>query len=297
MSSFKKLKVGIIGSGNIGSDLMMKIIRSDYLECTIFAGRNFNSDGMKHAISLGITVSDLGIKAIVNNPDMCDLVFDCTSAQAHVVHWAILEKLGKMVIDMTPAKLGALCVPAINAEKCVQDELVNNINMISCGAQASIPIATAIAEVTDGIEYIETVSSISSRSAGPATRLNLDEYIDATEKGLQIFTGISNTKAILILNPANPPINMQATVYVKAKNPDLVKIKESVDKMLLVIQKYVPKYELLVPPSFENGRIIVTVKVRGAGDYLPSYAGNLDIINCAAIDVAEKHAVSALRVG
>lgn len=297
MSSFKKLKVGIIGSGNIGSDLMMKIIRSDYLECTIFAGRNFDSDGMKHAISLGITVSDLGIKAIVNNPDMCDLVFDCTSAQAHVVHWPILEKLGKMVIDMTPAKLGALCVPAINAEKCVQDELVNNINMISCGAQASIPIATAIAEVTDGIEYIETVSSISSRSAGPATRLNLDEYIDATEKGLQIFTGISNTKAILILNPANPPINMQATVYVKAKNPDLVKIKESVDKMLLVIQKYVPKYELLVPPSFENGRIIVTVKVRGAGDYLPSYAGNLDIINCAAIDVAEVHAVSALRVG
>lgn len=297
MSNVVKLKVGIIGSGNIGSDLMMKIIRSDNLECTIFAGRNFNSDGMKHAISLGIMVSDLGIKAIVNNPDICDLVFDCTSAQSHMMHWGELEKLGKRVIDMTPAKLGTLCVPAINAEKCIQDELINNINMVTCGGQASIPIAAAIVKVTDGVEYIETVSSISSRSAGPATRLNLDEYIDATEKGLQIFTGIINTKAILILNPANPPINMQTSVYVKARNPDLNKIKESVDKILQVIQKYVPKYELLVPPTVENGRVIVTVRVRGVGDYLPSYAGNLDIINCAAIDIAEKYALSALRSG
>jgi acetaldehyde dehydrogenase (acetylating) len=297
MENFTKLRVGIIGSGNIGSDLMMKIIRSDYLECAIFAGRNYNSDGMKHAISLGIPVSDLGIKCIIHNSKICDLVFDCTSAQAHVAHWDILEKLGKVVIDMTPAKLGRLCVPAINADQCVQDQSIDNINMITCGGQAAIPIAKAIADVTDDIEYIETVSSIASRSAGPATRLNLDEYIDATEKGIQKFTGIKNTKAILVLNPANPPINMQTTVYVKAKNPDLVKIKAAVDKVLLVIQKYVPKYELLVPPSIENGRIIVTVKVQGAGDYLPSYAGNLDIINCAAIDIAEKYAISSRRMG
>ena len=295
MSNFKKLKVAIIGSGNIGADLMMKIIRSNYLECTIMAGRNHNSKGMKHAIRNGIPVSYLGIKSIITNSEICDLVFDCTTAQAHITHWAILKKLGKIVIDMTPAKIGELCVPAINARECVQTNSANNISMITCGGQASIPVAKAICDVTDSVEYIETVSSIASLSAGPATRLNLDEYIDATERGIQKFTGVMNTKAILILNPANPPINMQTTVYVKATNPNLAKIKSSVEEMLLLIQKYVPQYELLVPPYIKNGRVMVTVKVRGAGNYLASYAGNLDIINCAAIDVAERYAVSSVR--
>lgn len=286
MTNTDKLKIAIIGSGNIGTDLMIKVMRSRHMVCTLFAGRNFNSAGMKRASQLGVPISDRGIEAIVADPAICDVVFDATSAQAHIGHWAVLQKLGKVVIDMTPAKLGEFCVPAINAQACL-DTGSANINMITCGGQSSIPIAYAIAQAHADIEYIEVASSIASRSAGPATRANLDEYIETTEDGLRRFSGAKRTKAILILNPANPPIDMQTTIYAKIAEPDLPAIRAAVDAMVARLKTYVPGYQLIVPPTLEGGRVITTIKVMGAGDYLPQYAGNLDIINCAAIAMAE----------
>ncbi len=282
----KKLNIAIIGSGNIGTDLLIKSERSNFIRCSLFAGRNFDSPGMKKALSLGVSISDRGIEAIVNQPDICDLVFDCTSAQAHIEHWAILKKLGKIVIDMTPAKLGELCVPAINAEECLFHEN-QNINMITCGGQVSIPIAYAISKVHKNIEYIEVASSIASRSAGPATRQNLDEYVETTQAALKKFSGALKTKAILILNPAIPPIDMQTTIYAKIDNPNIEKICESVADIVNKITQYVPGYKVLVAPTIEGNKVVTTIKVHGAGDYLPQYAGNLDIINCAAILMAE----------
>jgi len=177
-------------------------------------------------------------------------------------------------------------VPAINAEKCV-DNSVRNINMITCGGQVSIPIAYAISQVHHDIEYIEVASSIASRSAGPATRYNLDEYIETTQDALREFSDARRAKAILILNPAIPPIDMQTTIYAKISNPNIVAIRASVSKIVAKINKYVPGYETLVAPTIEGNRVVTTIKVRGAGDYLPQYAGNLDIINCAAISMAE----------
>ena len=294
MSQPPKLRVGIIGSGNIGTDLLVKAMRSEHLICTLFAGRNFNSAGMKRASQLGVPISDRGIEAIIADPSICDLVFDATSAQAHVGHWAALDKLGKTVIDMTPAKLGEFCIPAINAQATL-DTGTRNINMITCGGQSSIPIAAAIGAVHQDIEYVEVASSIASRSAGPATRANLDEYIETTEEALQRFSGARRAKAILILNPANPPIDMQTTIYAKIANPDLPAIRASVEAMVAQLKTYVPGYGLVVPPTIEGGRVVTTIKVVGAGDYLPQYAGNLDIINCAAIAMAEM--VAAARHG
>ncbi len=293
MNKIEKVRIGIIGSGNIGTDLLIKVTRSQHLTCTLFAGRNFNSSGMKKASELGVPISDRGIEAIVRDPSLCDIVFDATSAQAHVAHWAILEKLGKTVIDMTPAKLGELCVPAINAAACLASG-ARNINMITCGGQASIPIASAIAQVHPDIDYIEVASSIASRSAGPATRHNLDEYIETTEQALHLFTGAKRTKAILILNPANPPIDMQTTIYARIANPDLAAIAHAVSAMVERIKHYVPGYQLIVAPTIEGGKVLTTVKVLGMGDYLPQYAGNLDIINCAAIAIAERIAAAAI---
>ena len=283
-----KLRVAIIGSGNIGTDLLIKVQRSPFLTCTMFIGRNLSTPGMAKAISLGIPVSDESIQAIVKKPDICDLVFDATSAQDATNHWKILEKLGKIVVDMTPAKLGGLCIPSVNLEEISTQQ---NVNMITCGGQASIPIAHLIGKIhKDQIEYIEVVSSIASRSAGPATRLNLDEYIDTTELGLKLFSNAKITKAILILNPADPCIDMQTTIFAKIKEPKLERLTKEIKVLVQSIKKYVPGYELLVPPIYENGRIVVTIKVQGLGDYLPKYAGNLDIINCAAIAVAEEYA-------
>ena len=296
MKSPNILKIAIIGTGNIGTDLMVKVMRTQGMTCTLFSGRNFNSAGMKRANGLGVAISDRGIEAIVKDPAICDVVFDCTSAHAHVEHWAILNELRKTVIDMTPAKLGELCVPAINADKCVATG-TRNINMVTCGGQASIPIAYAISQVHSNIDYIEVASSIASRSAGPATRQNLDEYIETTQDALQALTGAKRTKAILILNPASPPIDMQTTIYAKIVNPDLPAIQGAVDAMVEKIRQYVPGYKLILPPTIQDDKIVITVKVVGAGDYLPQYAGNLDIINCAAIAMAQLIAKSeSIRV-
>jgi acetaldehyde dehydrogenase (acetylating) len=279
-----KMRVAIIGSGNIGTDLLIKINRSEYLECVLFVGRNLSSPGMAKAINLGVRVSDESIDGIIKHADNIDIVFDATSAKDAIYHWEILDKLGKVVIDMTPAKLGALCIPAVNLDDITNER---NINMITCGGQASIPIAFAIGKSQKNVEYIEVVSSIASRSAGPATRLNLDEYVDTTEQGIKLFSNVSKAKAILNLNPAEPCIDMQTTIFAKVENPDMEKLEIEINNIIVRIQTYVPGYSLLVPPIYENGRIVIMVKAQGLGDYLPKYAGNLDIINCAAIAVAE----------
>jgi acetaldehyde dehydrogenase (acetylating) len=281
----KKLRVAILGSGNIGTDLLIKVQRSYFLTCVLFVGRNLSSPGMAKAINLGVKVSDESIDGIIKNSDIIDLIFDATSAKDAKHHWEIIEKIGKIVIDMTPAKLGALCIPAVNLEDIIKDR---NINMITCGGQASIPMAYAIGRSQKNIQYIEVVSSIASRSAGPATRLNLDEYVDTTEQGIKQFAKVPKAKAILNLNPAEPCIDMQTTIFALVENPDMVKLNIEINEILVKIQSYVPGYTLLVPPIYENGRIVIMIKAQGLGDYLPKYAGNLDIINCAAIAVAEK---------
>lgn len=282
----EKLRVAILGSGNIGTDLLIKIERSEFLECVLFVGRNLSSPGMAKAIALGIQVSDESINGIVKNSEGIDLVFDATSAKDAKAHWKILDKLGKIVIDMTPAKLGVFCIPAVNLKEVLEHR---NVNMITCGGQASIPIAYVIGKTQKNVNYIEVVSSIASRSAGPATRLNLDEYIDTTENGIKHFSKVPNTKAILNLNPADPCIDMQTTIFAQVENPDMENLIQEVDLMVKKIQQYVPGYSLIVPPIYENGRIAIMVKAQGLGDYLPKYAGNLDIINCAAIAVAEQY--------
>ena len=282
-----KLKVAIIGSGNIGTDLLVKAMRSPYLDCSMFIGRHFNSPGMNKASSMGVKISDLSIEAIERDHDCCQLVFDATSALDHKKHWPILKKLNIKVIDMTPSAIGEMCIPALNIEHCLN---YDNVNMVTCGGQASIPLAHVIGNTHPEVKYIEVVSSIASRSAGPATRINLDEYVETTEKGLKDFSGCRKTKAILILNPAQPPIDMQTTIFAKVDKPDIDILIKEVDIMVKKIQAYVPGYRLLIPPLIESGRIVIMVKIQGLGDYLPKYAGNMDIINCAAIAMAESYA-------
>ena len=288
----KKIKVAILGSGNIGTDLLIKVMRSPYLECGAFIGRNTTSPGMIKAKSLGVVTSGDSISYIEKNPSCCSIVFDATSATDHKKHAPILEKLGKVVIDLTPAEVGEMCVPAVNLEECLG---LANLNMVTCGGQASIPMAYALGKTHSDIDYIEVISSIASKSAGPATRRNLDEYIHTTEKALKNFSGARRTKAILNLNPAIPCVNMQTTLLAKVANPDVKKFTEAFHEIALKIQKYVPGYEILVPPVVENGRIVAMVRVKGLGDYLPAYAGNLDIINCAAIAMADEYAKTLLR--
>ena len=283
----RRLKVAIIGSGNIGTDLMIKVLRSRYLECGAFIGRNMSSMGILKAIDLGVPVSIEGINHIIKNQECCDLVFDATSARSHIEHAKILRKLDKRVIDLTPAKVGKLSVPCVNREDSLAEF---NINMVTCGGQASIPVAYAIGQTHNDVDYIEVVSSIASRSAGPATRLNLDEYIKTTEAGILEFSGASRAKAILNLNPAEPCVDMQTTIFAKVKQPDISKLKKLLSELVAQICLYVPGYKILLGPLIENNRIVVMVRVRGLGDYLPAYAGNLDIINCAAVTMAEEYA-------
>lgn len=287
-----KLNVAIIGSGNIGTDLLIKVLRSSYLECKLFIGRNLSSRGMSKAVSLGVPVSDASINAITKNPDCCDLVFDATSAYSHMHHATILKELNKIAIDMTPAKIGQFCIPALNLEECLEHD---NINMVTCGGQSSVPLAYAIGKTHTKVEYIEVVSTIASRSAGPGTRINIDEYIETTEKAIKQFSNCAESKVILNLNPAEPCIDMRTTVFAKVDEPDMERLTKEVTKMVAKINAYVPGYELIIPPTCENGRITISVKVKGNGDYLPSYAGNLDIINSAAISAAEEFAKSRLK--
>jgi acetaldehyde dehydrogenase (acetylating) len=287
MSQPRKLPVAILGTGNIGTDLLVKVLRSPVLDCRLFAGRNLSSPGMTKASLLNVPVSAKGIDGIRALRGQVELVFDATSAESHLKHAPILAEMGVTVVDLTPAQVGRMCVPAVNLADCLDQP---NVNMVTCGGQASVPLAWAIAQANPGVEYLETVSSIASRSAGPATRINLDEYLQTTETGLRTFAACPHTKAILNLNPAQPCIHMQTTVMAKIRQPDLARTREQVEAMVAVIRKYVPGYQLILPPMIEGGRLVTMVRVDGLGDYLPRYAGNLDIINCAAIAFAEARA-------
>lgn len=286
----KKVKVGIIGTGNIGTDILMKLQRSEMLECGIFAGRNPESKGIEIAKSLGIPTSVDSIHAIEAAPKCCDIVFDATSADMHRYHAPILKKLGKYAIDLTPAHIGKFCIPSINMMECIRSE--SNVNLITCGGQATIPLAYAISKVCTDISYLEIVASIASKSAGMGTRNNIDEFTQTTRDALTLFSGIENTKAIIILNPAEPPITMRNTLYAKIEHPNMDVICNAVYEMEKNIKKYVPGYRVIVGPILENDRVTTTIEVVGRGDYLPKYSGNLDIITCAAIEIAENYVMN-----
>ncbi|MDB6169237.1 MAG: Acetaldehyde dehydrogenase [Verrucomicrobia bacterium] len=283
----RKLGVAILGTGNIGTDLLVKVLRSPVLDCRLFAGRNLASPGMTKASLLNVPVSARGFASIADLKGELSLVFDATSAQDHVKHAPLLAEMGLVAVDLTPAKVGRMCVPAVNLAACLGE---TNVNMITCGGQASIPLAHAIKAANPGLEYIETISSIASRSAGPATRMNLDEYLQTTEQGLELFAACPRSKAILNLNPAQPCVHMQTTVMAKIAHPDLERTRAEVAAMVARIKTYIPGYRLILEPMIESGRLVTMVRVDGLGDYLPRYAGNLDIINCAAIAFAEAYA-------
>ena len=280
----KKLPIAILGTGNIGTDLLVKVLRSHFLECVLFAGRNLSSHGMAKASHLGVPVSATGIKGIIEKANEIAIVFDATNAVDHIQHASILKTFDIKIVDLTPSKIGRMCLPAVNLDECLEEQ---NVNMVTCGGQSSIPLAHAIAEANPGLEYVETVSTIASRSAGPATRLNLDEYLLTTESALKFFTSCPDSKAILNLNPAKPCVHMQTTVMAKILKPDISKTRVKINETVKQISAYVPGYRLVLEPFLEDNRLITMVRVDGLGDHLPKYAGNLDIINCAAIFFAE----------
>jgi acetaldehyde dehydrogenase len=287
-----KLRAAVLGSGNIGTDLAIKLRKSARLDCAALIGRSLGSAGLARAQAEGIPVSANGVDHILSNPDQFDIVFDATSAAAHHQHAPALEAAGMLVIDMTPAKRGGFCVPSVNLDQSL-DTL--NVNMVTCGGQASSPIAYALGLTHDDIDYVEVVSSIASRSAGPATRSNLDEYIHTTEGAIKQFSGARRSKAILNLNPAVPCIHMQTTVFALVQDPNIEAFTSKLKEIVADIQRYIPGYQVLVWPKLDNGRVVTMVRVTGSGDYLPAYAGNLDIINCAAIAVAEEYAGRRLQ--
>jgi acetaldehyde dehydrogenase (acetylating) len=282
-----KTNVAILGTGNIGCDLLAKIERNPYLHCSLFVGRNLKSDGMRFAADRGITCSDESIKAIEETPGIADIVFDATTAAFHHTHAPILQKLGKYTIDLTPSKIGKMCVPILNKWECLS---VPNINLITCGGQATIPMIKAIKDVCPKIEYVEIVASISSKSAGPGTRQNIDEFTQTTKNAIASLCGIEKTKAIIVLNPADPPIMMHNTIYIKVDNPHMEMIQGAVSGTEALMQQIVPGYRVTCGPLYENGRLIIMIEVIGLGDYLPIYSGNLDIITCAAVNMAEAKA-------
>ena len=279
----EKIKVGIIGPGNIGTDLMYKVMKSSSLEMKLMAGI-VESEGIRRAAGLGFDTSIEGVDAIAADTEI-RIVFDATSAKAHLHNAPILKKAGKIVMDMTPAAVGPYVVPCVNMDSLPFD--TDNFNMVTCGGQATVPIAYAINRVADS-EYTEIVSAISSKSAGSGTRANIDEFTETTSKALEIVAGSDKGKAIIVLNPANPPLMMTNTVYALVKNPDEARIKDSVEAIVKEVKSYVPGYRLRVPPVLDGNTVTVIVEVEGAGDFLPAYSGNLDIINQAAVATAEK---------
>ncbi|WP_052465726.1 acetaldehyde dehydrogenase (acetylating) [Phaeobacter sp. S60] len=278
------LKTAIIGSGNIGCDVLCKVQRSELLECTLFAGRNAASPGLALARERGVAVTDRGAEGLFAALDTFDLVFDATSSAAHQSHAPMLEAAGKVVINLTPAPNGALCVPSLNGDDLLA---ARNINMITCGGQASIPIAQAMTEANPDIHYLEVVSSISAESAGPATRLNLNHYIETTESALRQFTGCCNVKAILNINPAKPNVYMQTAISALAAQHDLAVTEAAIARAVARLRAAVPGYDVIVEPHVTGDRLFTMVRVTGAGDYLDPSAGNLDIITAAATKMAE----------
>ena len=244
-----------------------------------------DSDGIRIALEKGVPVTDKGIQYFIDNPNCCDVVYDCTSAEDAKRHAPIFAEQGIKVVDLTPAKVGPLCVPSINPEMILSN---GNVNMITCGGQASMPMLNLISKYCDKLDYIEVVSQIASKSAGMATRINIDSYIHTTEMAIKQFTKCNNCKVILNLNPAEPCVDMQTTMFLKFQNVNFEALVEDIYKKIKELKTYIPYYELVIPPTITDDVLVLSIKVKGTGDYLPEYAGNLDIINCAAIEVTKK---------
>ncbi|MCE3554492.1 acetaldehyde dehydrogenase (acetylating) [Pseudonocardia sp. RS11V-5] len=308
-----KTKVAILGSGNIGSDLMMKVVRlSETLEMGAMVGIDPASDGLARAQRLGCATTAEGVRGLLGLPvfDEIGVVFDATSAKAHVANAVLLEPRGKILVDLTPAAIGPFVVPAVNLE---QHRDARNVNMVTCGGQATIPIVAAVSRVTD-VLYAEIVASIASRSAGPGTRANIDEFTETTSKAIEVVGGARRGKAIIVLNPAEPPMIMRDTVLCLAAGGDPEEITASVTAMHAEVARYVPGYRLKqqvqVDPVPDDEplqtligdaprprwRVSVFLEVEGAAHYLPSYAGNLDIMTSAALRTAEQLATAQLEV-
>jgi acetaldehyde dehydrogenase len=298
-------KVAIIGSGNIGTDLMIKVLdTSDVLEMAAFVGIDPESDGLARASARGVATTYKGVDGLISMPDFdeIEIIFDATSAGAHKANAAALEPYGKRLIDLTPAELGPFVVPAVNLGAHLD---APNVNMVTCGGQATIPIVAAVSRVTE-VPYAEIVASVSSRSAGPGTRANIDEFTETTAHGVETVGGAARGKAIIILNPAEPPMIMRDTVLTLINDPDEVlqdEIRESIVRMVADVAVYVPGYRLKqdvlftpIPPDMPvqtltaspvTHQVSVFLEVEGAAHYLPAYAGNLDIMTSAALRVGE----------
>ena len=312
-ASADKVKVAIIGSGNIGTDLMIKIMRlSAVLEMGAFVGVDPESDGLKRADRLGVPITADGIDGLVAMPGFADIriVFDATSAGAHEKHDRILRGHGKIVVDLTPAAIGPFTIPAVNGDAHLDEP---NINMVTCGGQATIPIVAAVNRVSP-VMYGEIVASIASKSAGPGTRANIDEFTETTSQAIEKVGGARRGKAIIVLNPAEPPLIMRDTVYcLVGPGADTKAIEASVLRMVEEVQSYVPGYRLKQAVQFEaigdnrplripemdgefsGAKVSVFLEVEGAAHYLPAYAGNLDIMTSAALKTAERIAQRHFR--
>lgn len=288
-----KVKVAIIGPGNIGSDLMYKIMRSKNLEMGAMIGIDPESEGLKRAAALGFKTSSEGIKYIQDNPDCAKIVFDATTAKVHEkIHAPILKELGIIAIDLTPAAVGKICTPLVNMNECINEM---NVNLITCGGQATTPIANAVSSLVD-IDYLEVITTVASKSAGPGTRSNIDEYCRTTAKALTSLGGAKKSKVFTIFNPAVPEIAMRNTLFfIPSGEFNIEDVVAAVEKRVKEIQEYVPGYELTMSPVIENGYIATTVSVNGAGDFLPSYAGNLDMETSSAVKMAEMFAEKILK--
>lgn len=285
------MRVAILGTGNIGTDLLVKVERSKKLDCVMFAGRRANSKGLAWAISKGVPASHEGLKAVSDAKP--ELVFDCTCAEDHALNSIALG--GMHVVNLTPFALGEeMVVPAVNLGDSRSLYEPQRLSLVTCGGQASVPLAVAACKLLDRPPaYVEVVSSISSSSAGPATRDNLDEYIGVTQRALRHFTKCDKAKVALILNPADPPVKMQTSVSIIPVDEELSgewaqEARQALGKSFYKVQEYCPGYEWAVPPTFDEERIFMSVRVTGAGDWLPEHAGNLDIITSAAVRVAEE---------
>lgn len=300
----KKTKVAIIGSGNIGTDLMIKIIRtSDVLEMSVMVGIDPESDGLARAKRMGIATTHEGVDGLIKMPEFkeIEMVFDATSAKAHLYNYDKIKRFGKRMIDLTPAAVGPYLIPPVNFDANID---VDNVNMVTCGGQATIPMVAAVSRVAK-VHYGEIVASIASKSAGPGTRANIDEFTETTAAAIEKVGGATRGKAIIVLNPAEPPLVMRDTVFTLSELADEEEVRKSIHEMVAEVQKYVPGYELhqevqfeVIPessPVFIEGvghvsglKTSVFLKVVGAGHYLPEYAGNLDIMTSAAKATGER---------
>ena len=287
----KKLRAVIIGPGNIGMDLLMKMQRSDWVEPVWMVGIDPTSEGLKRAAAMGIKTTAEGVDGMLDAVEADDIriAFDATSAYVHAENSRKLNEKGVLMVDLTPAAIGPYCVPPVNlAEHAAKLEM--NVNMVTCGGQATIPMVAAVSRV-QSVAYGEIVASVASRSIGPGTRKNIDEFTQTTARAIENVGGAKKGKAIIVVNPAEPPLLMRDTIHVLTEDtPDEAAITESVKSMVEEVQKYVPGYKLVNGPVFDGNRVSIFVEVEGLGDFLPKYAGNLDIMTSAALRTAEMFA-------